>query len=223
MAKVLLIETIEKLRQSQDIPANISDTDILVHAQTIDFADEEYSTGELGRKLWSDISLLDELIQEAYQHENTFCATVVIMLYSCIERGFIKLCDIDSLKIEQSVIDVAREFLNIHGYTIDRQNWSELKYIRFLRNTIAHGGLFFPLDYSKGEEVVFESWGNDAVVKAHPQLVSYLKSNEIYMKEIGMISLHHHYCKHVVEFSRSLFLDVESWRNKEQRGKESYS
>lgn len=206
-----LDESIANLRESEGISSEKPNDEIIGEIEAhvdLMFALEDFPI-EDKMKPFLHISSVLEGLEFAKEYDNIFYATVVIMAYSCFERGLIKICDLQESKKGQSVLTQARNYLdNKLKHKIDYEVWRELKFIRWLRNTIVHSGMSFSLDDSLGD-VVYESWGYDALVKAQPELINYLKANEIYIKEIGAITLNLKYCKHVIEFAQKFFAQVE--------------
>jgi len=217
-----LNESIKKFRVSEDIHSDVSNDEIIrqvevrVDAMTVL---DEFPIDESGGNSFVHISSIREGLELANQYDNTLYATIVIMVYSCIERGLIRICDLQEAKNCQGVIPQTRDYLdNKLGYRIDNKVWRELKFIRWLRNTIIHSGMSFSLDDSLGD-IVYDSLGYDAIVKAQPELIEYLKSNNIYIKEVGVISLNLEYCKYVIEFARQFFGQIDScfWKTETSR------
>lgn len=202
--------SIEKLRQLENIPSEISDDEIILQVEIMEFSDEIFFVENHEENLRLSISSTLEGIETSHEYSNLFYATIVIMLYSCVERGLIKLCDLQEVKIGLGVIPQARAFLdNKLGYRIDHMVWKELKFVRWLRNTIVHSGMSFSLDFSLGE-IAYDSYGEDALVVAQPELIEYLKSKKVYMKEAGLISLNLDYCKYLIEFFHNFFLKIQA-------------
>lgn len=206
-----LNESVKKLRRSESVQPEISDDEIIFQSSLIDFSDEMLFTQEYEQSLWLHVSAVDESLETANEYDNTFYATVIILLYSCIERGLIKICNLPKEKSDQGVITQVRNILSKRlDHKIDSTVWKELNFIRLLRNVIVHSGMSLELDYSQGE-IVYDSFGTDALVDARPDLIEYLKLKNIYTKEVGLISLNLEYCKYAIEFANIFFVKLANY------------
>jgi hypothetical protein len=209
-----LEENIEKIRQSEFFDSAMSNDEIMRQAEMMDYDDIRYSKeedkvflGKLFLNVWH--SLYGKVFSEKY--DEMFYASVIIMLYSRIEIGLVKLCNIKRIKNDSGkcILDEAYSYLiGTLECKIEETDWKEIENIRWIRNTIIHSGLSFPFDEFIDDEVVLNSYGNNALVEIPPKLLKYLKSNKIYSKEYGTISINLEYCRHAIEFSSNFFQSI---------------
>jgi hypothetical protein len=207
-----LAEEIKKYKKVENIRSDIPDEEIINYAESIvdSLTTNDAHPRTENEKIAFHISGICEGIRDTDYYVNTLYASVVILLYSCIERGLIKCFSLVKSNNNKNVIQQVKDILLKQNSDItERQVWKEIKFIRWLRNTIVHSGMSFSLDEALGD-IVYESWGSDAVVKAEPVLLEYLKRNNIYIKEYGQIVLNIEFCKETFKLSRDFFYNVLS-------------
>jgi len=191
-----LDENILKIRQLENIPDEVSNKEILLEERGIEF-------------------VYDMSFYASREHEKIFYATIVIMLYSCIERGLKELCGMQREAVTNLLFQ-AREILDYKlNCKINAAIWKELKCIRDIRNIIVHSGLSL--------QIIDINDSGGLLIDEKPEIIEYLKSKHIY--EEPYISIHLNYCKYVIDFANKFFLEIRTlYRNKkDDEGKGSHN
>jgi hypothetical protein len=209
-----LNQNIEKIRQTEVVDPEVSDYELVQRVLAMDFVEEEFFYTESGRPF---LNINSNFFETEYSQEfdKMFYITIVTMLYSCIERGLIKLCDIkkEGNGKRKKVLDSARLFFKAAtDYKFDESIWQEIDNLRRLRNILMHSGLSL-LNDSFDIEVLIDNYGDKTFVEnyqadhieTHPKFIEYLKSKNIYGKERGVINLNLEYCESVIEISHRFF------------------
>jgi hypothetical protein len=202
-----LNEEIGKFRRSEKIPNEISDGEIIARSSlnSSGLTLEEYKQSP-----WTPIETISDYMGYIKGYDNIFYGTFVIMIYSCLERGLVKFCNLSKEKCKGSIITRARDFLsNKFSNKIEDQIWDEIYLISLLRNTIVHNGMGFEIDYSRvGPGILIDSFENEELIDAKPKLIEYLKINNMFDDNSGYICLNIQYCRYLYKFTKEFFIKI---------------
>ena len=155
-----LANSINTLRVLENIPSKVTDEEIFLDMDLMDF-DEE------GQKPWLKAASLRDVLDYSWEYYGVFCASFVIMWYSLVERRLIELCKtLNLLKKQKKTLGVIYRVYKLLNdsidYRVEQLFWEELQIIGRLRNIIVHNGLDFSMAFSPEDKEEYGKEGIDA-------------------------------------------------------------